>query len=112
MIITKDSAKSLTPSDWGVRFADGAERPQQAAFWPLMITLFMIVAHILRDRVPKRCPSKEDHPTQAFLFYGTDKSFRERVQVWGSWRRSSNVDALPDEYVTKFFRVFRIAVEN
>jgi hypothetical protein len=67
---------------------------------------------MLRDRVPKRCLSKEDHPTRSFFLYGPDKSFRERVQVWGSWRHSNNVDALPDEYVTKFFRVFRIAVEN
>jgi hypothetical protein len=76
-----------------------------------MITLFMIVAHILRDRVPKQCLSEEDHPMQTLFFYGTDKSFRERVQVWGSWRQSNNVDTLPDEYVTKFVRVFRIAVE-
>ena len=74
----------------------------------MMIALVMIVAHILGDRVPKRCLSKEDHTTEAFVFYGTDKSFRERVQVWGSWRQSNNVDALPDEYVTQFVRVFRI----
>ena len=60
-----------------------------------MITLFMIVAHILRDRVPKRCLSAEDHPMQTLFFYGTDKSFRERVQGWGSWRQSNNVDTLP-----------------
>ena len=77
-----------------------------------MIVLFMIVAHILPDRVPKRCLSEEDHPMQTLFFYGTDKSFRERVQVWGSWRQSNNVDALPYQYVTKFIRVFRIAVEN
>jgi hypothetical protein len=77
-----------------------------------MITLFMIVAHILRDRVPKRCLSEEDHPMQTLFFYRTDKSLRERVQVWGSWRQSYDVDALPDEYVTKSVRVFRIAVEN
>jgi len=95
-----------------MRFANGAERPQQPVFQPLMITLFMIMGHILRDRAPKRCLSKENHPTQTFFFYGTDKSFRERVQVWGSWGQSNNVDALPDEYATKFIRVFRIAVEN
>ncbi len=77
-----------------------------------MIALVMIVAHVLRDRVPKRCLSEEDHPMRTRFFYGADKSFRERVQVWGSWRQSNNVDALPDEYVTKFVRVFRIAVEN
>jgi hypothetical protein len=57
------------------------------------------------------CP-KKDHPIQTFFLYGTDKSLRERVQVWGSWRQSNNVDALTDEYVTKSVRVFRVAVEN
>lgn len=32
MIIAEHSAESLTPFDSGVRFANGAERPQQAVF--------------------------------------------------------------------------------
>jgi hypothetical protein len=32
MIITEDSAEPLTPFDSGVRFANGAERPQQVVF--------------------------------------------------------------------------------
>ena len=48
---------------------------------PLMITLVMIVKHILCDRVPKRCLPDKDHPTQTLLFYGADKSLRERIQI-------------------------------
>lgn len=81
MIIAEHSAESLTPFDSGVRFANGAERPQQAVFEPLMITLVMVVGHKLCDRVPKRCLSEEDHPIQTFFLDGTDKSLRERIQV-------------------------------
>ena len=112
MIVTEHSAESLAPFDSGERFVNGAERPQQAVFKPLMIALVMIVGHKLCDGVLKRCRSEEDHPIQTFFLYGTNKSLRERVQVWGSWRQSYDVDALPDEYVTKSVRVFRIAVEN
>jgi hypothetical protein len=34
MIVTEHSAESLTSFDSGVRFANGAERPQQAVFKP------------------------------------------------------------------------------
>ena len=46
-----------------------------------MITFVMIVGHILRNRVAKRCLPEEDHPIQTFFLDGTDKSLRERVQV-------------------------------
>ncbi len=36
-----------------------------------MIALVMIVDYELCDRMPKRCLSDEDHPTQTF-FLGTD----------------------------------------
>jgi hypothetical protein len=79
MIVTVHSAESLTSFDSGVRFTNGAERPQQAVFKPLMITLVMIVGHKLCDRVAKRRLSEEDHPIQTFFLDGTDKSLRERV---------------------------------
>jgi hypothetical protein len=40
----------------------------------------MIVGHILRNRVAKRCLPEEDHPIQTFFLDGTDKSLRERAQ--------------------------------
>jgi hypothetical protein len=56
----------------------------QAILKPLMIPLAMVVGDELRHSVvPQGCVPEEDHPTQAFFFDGTDKSFRERVQTTG-----------------------------
>jgi hypothetical protein len=46
------------------------------------------------------------------LAHEADRPLDPTLQVWGSWRQSYDVDALMDEYVTKFVRVFCVAEEN
>ena len=60
MIVAEHPSKSLAPDDWAVKFANGGARLQQPVVESLMISLAVIVAEILGNRVPKRCPSKED----------------------------------------------------
>src|ERR1700736_5403510 len=77
-----------------------------------MIALAVIMRHVLRDRVPKRRTSEEDHPTQALFLYRTDKSFGESVQIGRTRRQSDDLDSLADENISECVGVFRIAVEN
>ena len=63
-----------------MRSVNGGLRLQQAILESLIIPLAVVVGHELLHRVAQRCVPEEDHPTQAF-FDGTDKSFRERVQI-------------------------------
>ena len=112
MIVAEHSAESLAPYDWVVKFANVGDGLQQPVAESLMISLAVVVGHVLCNRVPKRCPSEEDHPTQALFLYGSDESFRERIQIGRTWRQSNDVDTLADEYVTKSVRVFCISVEN
>jgi hypothetical protein len=49
---------------------------QQAIPESLKIPLAVVVGDELRHRVPQRCVPEEDHPTQTFLFEGTDKKNR------------------------------------
>ena len=79
MIVAQHSAESLAAFDWVVKFTRVGDGLQQTVSKSLMISLPVIVVQILCDRVPKRCPSEEDHPTQTLFFYGTDKSFAECV---------------------------------
>jgi hypothetical protein len=87
MIVVDHFTESLTPFDSSGRFINDAERPKQAVFQPLMITLVMVVDHKLCDRILKRLLPEENHRTPAFFLDGTDKSFRECVQA----RRPSRV---------------------
>ena len=81
MIIAEHPSESFAPFDCGMRSANDDQRLQQAILESLMIPLAVVMGHELRHRVPQRCVPEEDHPTQAFFFDGTDKSFRERVQI-------------------------------
>jgi hypothetical protein len=56
MIIVAHSAESLAPSDCAAKFAYVVERLHQPVSGPLMISLAVIMGHLLRERVPKRCP--------------------------------------------------------
>src|ERR1022692_2072843 len=112
MIVTQHSAESLAPLDWVVSFADVGDRLQKPVFKSLMVSLAVVVAHVLCDRVPKRCPAEEDHPTQTLFLYGTDKSFRECVQIGRTRRQANDMDALANENAAECIGVFRISVEN
>ena len=81
MIVAQHSAQSLAPFHLTVTFVNVSVGQQQPVSEPLMISLAVVVAHILCDRVTKRCLSYEDHPTQTFFLYRANKPFRERVQI-------------------------------
>ena len=81
MIVAQHSGQSLAPFNLTVTFVNVSVGQQQAVSEPLMISLAVVVAHILCERVTKRCLSHEDHPTQTFFLYRANKPFRERVQI-------------------------------
>jgi len=64
MIVAQHSAQSLAPFNLTVTFVNVSVGQQQLVPEPLTISLAVVVAHILCDRVTKRCLSYEDHPTQ------------------------------------------------
>jgi hypothetical protein len=110
MIVAQYSSESLAPSDWVVKFANVGNGLQQPVSKPLMISLAVVMGHVLRNRVPKRCLSEEDHPIQTLFLDGTDKSFGERVEIRCSWRQANDIDALADERISNCVGVFRVSV--
>ena len=46
----------------------GGGEPQQPAAESLLISLAVIMAEILRNRAPKRCPSEEDYPKKRTFY--------------------------------------------
>ena len=61
VIVAQHSAESLAPFNLTVTFINVSAGLQQPVSEPLMISLAVVVAHILCDRVTKRCLSDEDH---------------------------------------------------
>ncbi len=57
MIVAQHSAQSLAPFNLTVTFVNVGVGQQQLVSEPLMISLAVVVAHILCDRVTKRCLS-------------------------------------------------------
>jgi len=55
MIVVQHSAQSLAPFNLTVTFVNVSAGQQQPVSESLMISLAVVVAHILRDRVTKRC---------------------------------------------------------
>jgi hypothetical protein len=88
MIVIQHSSESTAPSAWVVNFA-GVSGPKQSVSKPLMVSLPVIVGHILLDRVPKRCRSEEDQPTQTLFLDRTYKSLGESVQIGRARRQGS-----------------------
>jgi hypothetical protein len=60
MMVAKHPSESLAPDNWVVKLARGGDGLQQPVTKSLMISLAVIMAEVLCNRAPKRCPSKED----------------------------------------------------
>jgi hypothetical protein len=60
MIVAEHPSESLTPDDQVVKSANGGDGLQQPVAESLMISLAVIRAEVLCNRVPKRCAPKED----------------------------------------------------
>ena len=112
MIVAEHPSESLARDDWVVKFANGGDGLQQPVAESLMISLAVIIAEVLCNRAPKRCPSKEDYPTQALFLYGSDESFRIRIQIGRTRRQSNNVNTFAHEKSAECVGVFRISVED
>jgi hypothetical protein len=67
MIVAQHSSESLTPYDWVVKFASVGNGLQQPVSKSLMISLAVVMGHVLRNRVSKRCWAEEDHPIQTLF---------------------------------------------
>jgi hypothetical protein len=52
MIVAEHPSESLAPDDWAVKFANGGGRLHQPVAEPLMISLAVIMADVLRNRAP------------------------------------------------------------
>ena len=111
VIVAQHSTESMSPIDL-VESRHARRQASAAVFQSLVIPLAVVVAHVLCDRVPKRCPAEEDHPTQTFFLYGSDKSFGECVQIGRTRRQSNDMNALANENAAEYVGVFRISVEN
>ena len=60
MVIVENSTEALAPPNW-LRWRDQWGWPHESIFEALMVSLSVIVRHELRDRVPKRVLTEEDH---------------------------------------------------
>jgi hypothetical protein len=83
MIVAEHPSESLAPNHRVVKFADGGDGLQQPVAESLMISLAVIMAEVLCNSAPKRCPSKEDYPTQALFLYASDESYSELCGGFG-----------------------------
>lgn len=69
MIETQHAPESLAKTDRPSVLTESCDTMQQAVADPLMISLVVVVAHILCDRVPQRGLSEEDHSAQTLGLY-------------------------------------------
>ena len=79
---------------------------------PSVIPLPVIVSGVLASRLPKRPLSKEDHPTQAFIFDRPDKSLGMRIQVGGSRWQAYGLDTSFGQQGSKGSGVLGIAIDD
>jgi hypothetical protein len=101
MIVIEHSTEALAPPNW-LRWRHQRSWPHESVFEALVVSLSVIVRHELRDRVPKRVLTEEDHSVQTLGLYGAHEAFRERIQIRGTRRESNEVDALTNARATEF----------
>jgi hypothetical protein len=66
----------------------------QPILQPLVVTLSVVVHHVLRDRPTQRRLPDEDHPIQAIVLDGANKSLGIRIQIRGIG--GSRITLVPD----------------
>jgi hypothetical protein len=81
MVEAEHPTEAAAPTDDCANTGKSAGVLQQLVPHPLMIALTVVVGHVLRQRVPQRCLSEEDHPAQAFFLDQANESLRKRKHV-------------------------------
>ena len=91
VVITEQTAQSLTTSHLPVRTADAFFRFEQRVPEPLMVALSVIMMDELSDGRAQRLLTEEDHPLQALALDRQNKPFDISVQIRRTVRQPNDV---------------------
>ena len=112
MVITEQTAQSLTTSRLPVRTADPFFRFEQRVPEPLMVALSVIMMDELRDGTTQRWLTEEDHPLQALALDRQNKSFDISVQIRRTVRQPNDVRSGVLEQIAKLRGELLVAVQD
>ena len=93
VVITEQTAQSLTTSHLPVRTADAFFRFEQRVPKPLMVALSVIMMDELSDGTTQRWLTEEDHPLHALALDRQNKPFDISVQIRRTVRQPNDVSS-------------------
>ena len=101
VVITEQTAQSLTTSHLPVRTADAFFHFEQRVPKPLMVALSVIMMDELSDGTAQRWLTEEDHPLQALALDRQNKPFDVSVQIRRTVRQPNDVRSGVLEQIAK-----------
>jgi hypothetical protein len=82
VVEVEHSTKSL-PALYSTTVIDrGTRTLQKAMLQPLMITSFVVMLYVMRERAFERRSAEEDHAPGALLLHRAHESRRVCIQIW------------------------------
>ncbi len=112
VVITEQTAQSLTTSHLPVRTADAFFRFEQRVPKPLMVALSVIMMDELSDGTTQRWLTEEDHPLQALALDRQNKPFDISVQIRRTVRQPNDVSSGVLEQLAKLRSELPVAVQD